>query len=153
MPSGFTGSTPQALCHPERKAWAKGLCRSCYYKPYIKKRKEEGVTWPSHTPGAKKQASLKSLGWTLEMFEETLVEQHNKCAICSKELNLDKKQNSSRACADHEHVKPPKPRGILCTNCNAMIGQAQENPQILRAAADYIEKFLLSIPAEEVKTM
>jgi hypothetical protein len=32
-----------------------------------------------------------------------------------------------------------------------MLGQAQESPSILRAAALYLEKFSLEIPAEETK--
>jgi hypothetical protein len=99
-------------------------------------------------PTVKKRGHLKPLGWTLEMFNMVWEEQDGKCCICTKPLNMDKKQNASRACADHEHVEPPKPRGILCTTCNAMLGHAQENPEILRTAALYLEKFLLKISAE-----
>jgi hypothetical protein len=51
-------------------------------------------------------------------------------------------QNSARGCADHEHVSL-KPRGILCSTCNIMLGQAQDNPEILRGGAEYLEKFSL----------
>src|ERR1700675_385474 len=143
MPTGLTGSTPQATCHPERKMHCKGLCKRCYYNvnraEYSKAYQKE---YNKVNPTAKKRSHLKPLGWTLELFNEVLVEQDNKCAICEKEINLSKIQNGSRACADHAHSNPPIPRGILCTNCNAMLGQAQEKPSILRAAASYIEKFL-----------
>jgi hypothetical protein len=140
-----------AECHPDRKHYSKGMCRACYKAPYMKRYKEEGRAFPSHSPEARKEASLKLLGWTLDLFNKTLIEQDNKCAICEKEVNLSKVQNSSRACADHLHVDPPVPRGILCTICNAMIGHALENPRILRAAASYIEKFSLETPAEATK--
>jgi hypothetical protein len=130
------------------------VCRACSLsrsKAVYERNKKEGVVPPSHTPEAKKDASLKTLGWTLDLFNKVLVEQSSKCAICEKEVNLSKVQNSSRACADHLHVDPPVPRGILCTICNAMIGHALENPSILRAAALYIEKFSLETPAEATK--
>ena len=100
--------------------------------------KVTGKAYPSHTPEAKKRASLKELGWTLEMFIETKDYQDNRCAICRKVLNMDKRQNGARACADHEHSIPPKPRGVICTNCNAGIGQFQDDPNICEAAAIYL---------------
>jgi hypothetical protein len=83
---------------------------------------------------------LNSVGWTVEMFEAALKEQGGKCAICPKVLTFDD-MCSSRVCADHKHTTPPKPRGLLCNSCNRAIGMLQDNPAILRAAAEYIEKF------------
>ena len=40
---------------------------------------------------------------------------------------------------DHDHATLTI-RGALCHNCNVAIGLAKENPQILRAAAEYLEK-------------
>jgi hypothetical protein len=54
---------------------------------------------------------------------------------------MEKKISGSRACADHEHTKPPKPRGILCTNCNLGIGNLQENVEIMEAAIAYVKKY------------
>jgi hypothetical protein len=114
--------------------------------------KVTGKSYPSHTREAKRSARLKELGWTPELFDKVWREQNGKCAICPKDLNLDMVQNDSRACADHKHVVPPIPRGILCSTCNIMIGQAQDNPAILREGAVYLEKFSLVNPAEETKT-
>ena len=128
------------------------ICSAAHSKACHERDKREGKVHPSHTPEAKKDASLRALGWTLVLFNKTLAEQHSKCAVCEKEVNLSKVQNGARACADHIHSDPPTPRGILCTNCNAMIGQAQESARILRAAALYIEKFS-SETAEVVQTI
>jgi hypothetical protein len=32
-------------------------------------------------------------------------------------------------------------RGLLCRNCNSAIGMLQDDPQLLRKAAGYIEEF------------
>ena len=125
-------------------------CRAIRGKARRAEDKKNGVIYPSHTRSEKRRACLKVLGWTPELWDKTWEEQNEKCSVCKKPLNLDLKQNGSRACADHEHIAPPRPRGILCTNCNAMIGQAQESPGILRAGAEYLEKFSLET-AEDVK--
>ena len=151
MPSGFIGSTPQATCHPKRKMHCKGLCERCYYNiTRSEYNKSYQLEYNKANPESKKRGHLKPLGWTLELFNKVWEEQKGKCAICSKDLNLDKKQNASRACADHEHCEPPKPRGIVCINCNTMLGQSKDNPNILRAGALYLKKFL-SVTTEEVK--
>src|SRR5271157_1219669 len=141
MPTGYDGSTPQAVCHPDRKMWCKGLCKSCYYRPYIKQKKTEGKVYPSHTYEAKRRGHLKVLGWTPELYEKVLEEQEEKCAICKKPMILFGGAGGSRACADHEHVKPPKPRGILCGDCNTGLGKFKDNIEALRAAIVYNEKF------------
>jgi Recombination endonuclease VII len=151
MPSGYTGSTPQATCHPDRKMHCKELCKECYFAKYNGARVKTDVKYPSHTPEAKRRSSLGYLGWTPELFSEVLSAQEEKCAICKRALRLSGGAGSIRACADHEHIEPPKPRGILCGDCNTGIGKLQDNPEILRAAAAYVEKFSLAT-AEETQT-
>lgn len=78
---------------------------------------------------------LAVAGWTQEMYDAKFEEQHGLCAICNKE-QLDK-----RLSADHEHIEPPNPRGLLCTACNRAIGYLKDSPELLRKAADYIESY------------
>jgi hypothetical protein len=40
---------------------------------------------------------------------------------------------------DHNH-KTNAVRELLCHACNVLIGYARENPQILRAACEYLER-------------
>ena len=53
------------------------------------------------------------------------------CSKCGRRLSVD-----------HDH-KTGKIRGLLCGNCNLMIGYARENLDIMHKAALYIEKNLL----------
>jgi hypothetical protein len=143
MPTGYDGSTPQATCHPEEKMHCKGLCKTCYFEKYNKARTKTDIKYPSHTPEARRRSSLRYLGWTPELYERALKEQEEKCAICGKLLVLEGGAGADRSCADHEHVEPPKPRGILCGDCNIGLGNFKDNPEALRAAASYLEKFFL----------
>jgi hypothetical protein len=87
---------------------------------------------------------LKKVGWTLERFEETWKEQDGKCAIpsCGKPLSIEVNSNhTDKAYADHEHVFPPKPRGILCLNCNLGLGNLQESVKIMEDVIAYVKKW------------
>lgn len=55
------------------------------------------------------------------------------CAICAREDNL---------VGDHDH-DTGKPRGVLCRPCNLAIGNMRDRPDLLRAAADYLERHRL----------
>jgi hypothetical protein len=112
-----------------------------YYYPYGRRRKRACKTCKCN-PAKKRQQHLKPLGWTTEMFDLVFAEQKGKCAICKVELTpTDGKRNGHMACADHEHIVPPKPRGILCSHCNIGIGNLQDSPEILEAAAAYLRRF------------
>lgn len=95
---------------------------------------------PDLTPEQRRRANLRYIGWTPETFAAAVQEQKGLCDICKKVLTFENKISGSRACADHEHSKPPKPRGVLCINCNLGIGNLQDNPAIMQAAIAYVTK-------------
>ena len=80
-----------------------------------------------------KEKRLTAKGWTVEIYEQTLLEQGNRCAVC--------RQPSDRGplCTDHEYSNPPKHRGLLCNQCNTALGLLRDNQELCRAAADYLE--------------
>lgn len=86
---------------------------------------------------------LRSYGLTLEQYETMLAEQKGGCAICGGT------NQSGRALAvDHDHNCCPAKqscgkcvRALLCSPCNQAIGLMQDQPQRLRDAADYLERF------------
>jgi hypothetical protein len=73
-------------------------------------------------------------GLTMEQVNTMSDAQHNKCAICE-----DKFDTNYKTQIDHCH-STGKVRGLLCINCNWLIGKARDNPVILRNAANYLEK-------------
>ena len=89
---------------------------------------------------AKRQKSLRkwrldeTYGLTELQYELILKSQNGVCAICGlppMDQNL---------AVDHDHVTG-KIRGLLHTACNLVLGNSNDNPHLLRAAADYLEKF------------
>jgi hypothetical protein len=71
-------------------------------------------------------------GINLEQFDEMLGLQENLCALCG-----DKMISSRVRCIDHDH-KTGQIRGIICRDCNLMLGYAKENPAILGQGIEYI---------------
>jgi len=72
----------------------------------------------------------KKYGITIEEYIIMLKNQNYKCLIC----NLKSKKN---LCVDHCH-KTNKVRGLLCKNCNFLLGNAKDNINILKKAIKYL---------------
>lgn len=88
-----------------------------------------------------RKSNLRKTGWTIDLFNASMEEQQGLCAICGKVLTLQKRTGGDRACADHEHTAPPKPRGILCGSCNMGLGIFQDSALILENAITYLNKY------------
>jgi hypothetical protein len=76
-------------------------------------------------------------GWTEELFEAVWKTQNGRCAICPRQLSRTWRHLDS-VFADHDHATE-KPRGLLCRNCNTGLGLFKDTPELLRAAALYVE--------------
>jgi Recombination endonuclease VII len=71
----------------------------------------------------------------LEDYEAFFSNQNGKCAICKQAQAADAKN----AClsVDHDH-DTGRVRGLLCTLCNVLIGQANDDVERLTRAAFYL---------------
>ena len=72
-------------------------------------------------------------GITKAEFDAMLAAQGNRCGICGTDTPTLQGWH-----VDHDHENG-KVRGILCKNCNVMLGCAKDNPDILRAGSTYLE--------------
>jgi hypothetical protein len=91
-----------------------------------------------------KKATLRALyGISPEKYNELRLLQNNCCAICNThEENVSRGPSSSSETAlhiDHCH-DTNKVRGLLCMNCNTMLGQAKDSIDLLKSAINYLEK-------------
>lgn len=89
-------------------------------------------------PGAVRAESraraIRSYGLTLVGWCALLTFQDHRCAIC----RID--DPNRRWHTDHDHAASKHAvRGILCTCCNMGLGQFLDNPELLSAAANYLE--------------
>jgi hypothetical protein len=69
-------------------------------------------------------------GLTIKQYEAMLEEQGNRCAICHR-------ASDKPLCVDHNHATG-KVRGLLCWHCNIALGKLQDDPEVVRAALDYL---------------
>lgn len=105
-------------------------CRRC--------RGEIMAEWRKRNPEKhrenKRRERLKSkYNITLTDYDDLLHFQNNVCAVCGNPC-----PTGNRLAVDHDH-ETGKVRGLLCTNCNMALGFAQDNPELLRELADYLE--------------
>lgn len=72
-------------------------------------------------------------GLSQEEYENLFVKQNNKCAICGREFD-----ETLKAFVDHCHTTD-KVRGLLCTNCNTLLGMARDSIEVLNNAIAYLQ--------------
>lgn len=88
-------------------------------------------------PSYNRRAALKRLyGITLQEYDNLLIRQKGVCAICSADAPGGKGKFFH---VDHCHDTGGI-RGLLCHLCNTGIGALADDPQLLREAADYLER-------------
>lgn len=66
-------------------------------------------------------------------YEQILLKQDNRCAICGCYSDKQKRKFA----VDHNHITK-EVRGLLCSNCNTGIGSLKENKQIFENAMEYL---------------
>jgi hypothetical protein len=88
---------------------------------------------------AKKKADRRSYlkrkyGMTLEDYDAMFEEQGGVCAICKKPRPEDRTLH-----VDHDH-NTGTIRGLLCFRCNNALGDFEEEYELFRRAADYLDR-------------
>jgi len=110
-------------------------CRKCATIRSQRYRK----THPEWYINEKRKAVCNKFGLSIEEYNKMYVLQNSRCKICGiPEAELNKK-----FAIDHCH-ETGLIRGLLCESCNIMLGNAKDNPTILRLGAEYLEQIALS---------
>jgi hypothetical protein len=79
---------------------------------------------------------MREYGINIEQYEGMLMQQNNRCSICSKDsANYKRKE----LYVDHCH-RTKKIRGLLCQKCNQGLGLFDDNPKYLAEALAYINR-------------
>ena len=116
-------------------------CKECtkeYERQRYKKNPEPAKSRArKRTPQeARRLRLLASYDLTEEQYDAMLIEQNSQCAICGS--TESKHHKSEHFCIDHSHTTG-KVRGLLCNDCNLIIGRARDNTNLLATAIQYIE--------------
>jgi hypothetical protein len=75
----------------------------------------------------------KHYGITKTDFDNMMKKQNSLCLGC-KRNHIDLKKG---LCVDHDHITG-KVRGLLCNDCNTILGMAKDNVEVLQALAVYL---------------
>jgi hypothetical protein len=81
---------------------------------------------------------MRCYGITYNDYERMHREQDGLCALCLTEGFTMAKHHKLKLVVDHCHTTG-EVRGLLCHNCNRGLGLFQDNPDVLRKAASYVE--------------
>lgn len=77
-------------------------------------------------------------GMSLSDYQALLAAQDHKCLICGV-VHID--ETGGRLVIDHDHQKDVTGvRGLLCNTCNLGLGLFKDSPDLLKAAAVYLEQ-------------
>jgi hypothetical protein len=82
---------------------------------------------------------MRTFGISLTEYAQMFARQDGKCAICGAESGGSRQGKEKALAVDHCHATRAV-RGLLCEACNTGIGKFKDNPETLRAAADYLER-------------
>lgn len=99
---------------------------------------------PEKYAATRRRATYKHLlrtkfGMTVEQYEAMVAAQQGVCAICQRpEFVRSKHGVRQHLLVDHCHVTG-QVRALLCNACNNGLGRFQDDPTLLRAAANYLE--------------
>lgn len=97
--------------------------------------------WTAYrTPVDTRKAVLIRHGMTQEEYDSKFSAQLGLCMICERPQRVGGLKQSDRLDIDHDHITGEL-RDLLCRSCNIVLGHMQDNPVLLRKAADYLEKW------------
>jgi len=93
------------------------------------------------TPEKRRKYKLKATyGISLDEFDFLYSTQKGCCAICGVSINKDfSSKNISKFNVDHDHTTG-KVRGLLCTNCNVLLGMSKDSIEVLAKAISYLDR-------------
>lgn len=122
-----------------------GTDRKTYCREYNRQLRQ----CPIHSQKMRERNLKAKYGIDMDEYREKYAAQGGKCAICKRPIELawsgeamagrSRGPKPNRAVIDHCHATG-RIRDLLCCGCNSGIGGFHDDPQTLRAGAEYIER-------------
>lgn len=131
-----------ADCHSDRKHYGKGKCKPCYDVYYRKLNpgyhKQTYQDWVArHPEGELTKHVRRAYGISLDEYKAIL---SKGCAICG---------TMERLGLDHNHITNVN-REALCWRHNIALGKCNDDPEELRALAEYLERHEITSKIREI---
>lgn len=148
--------TPEELVvrRAKRKEYMRGYyARNPDYREKSKKRVAEWVgKYPSQRASNQRDSYYRNkYGISLFDYNRMRKEQNFSCALCLKHEDkvwckrpFGKARREGRLVVDHCHVTGVV-RGLLCDQCNHLLGNVQDDPERLYRMAAYLLRFKVAI--------
>lgn len=139
IPAERTEQHIQRLSAANREAWRAKLigterkCRTCGTGFVL----DDLRRWHCSKSCRLLYATISRHGLTAEQYYAIRQSQGDRCAICRREWGRG--WNGKGPHIDHCHTTG-RVRGLLCGECNTAIGRFGDDPELLRRAADYLER-------------
>lgn len=115
-------------------------CKACTSKKTKEnwaKQKDSSVVKKRNRLKTKKYNLKAVYNMTLEDYNILVKQQNGLCAICGTVETTSNQFGPRSLCVDHDH-KTGKVRGLLCSQCNHLLGNAKDNIEILQKARVYL---------------
>jgi hypothetical protein len=109
--------------------------KRAYNAEWYQKNREKLLADPSRRRAQRAHHLRKNYGITIEQYEEMLEAQGGTCVCGATEPGGGGRYQNFLV--DHDH-ETGEVRGLLCYTCNTAVGLVQDNPDTLRALADYL---------------
>jgi hypothetical protein len=123
---------PKANTKSRGYAW---VCKECKKEKRIQK--QNSMSEQAWKLQNRKYWLKSSYNLTLEEYNNKLVEQNHRCAICDTD---ETQVFMQQLFVDHCH-ETNKIRGLLCHACNTALGKFRDSKDILNNAIGYLEKY------------
>ncbi len=81
--------------------------------------------------------TLRRYGLTTASYDALLEAQGGVCGMCKEPEKLLRYGKVQRLSVDHDH-ETGAVRGLLCVNCNKVLGHAHDRPEVLAAGIEYL---------------
>jgi hypothetical protein len=115
-----------------------GVCKTL--KPLTEysaqSKSKDGVQWACKECVAIDKR-FRRYGVTKTWYDQKMAEQDTSCGVCLVHIDDYRRQYFD---VDHCHTTG-KPRALLCNRCNMVLGQVDDDPELLKKLARYVKRF------------
>lgn len=119
-----------AAVYRPRRVTLCAACKARRQREYCRRTNYHKKRYARFAPRERERHLLRKYGITQVDYQAMFAQQQGGCAVCGR-------KQARPLDVDHCHVTGVV-RGLLCTNCNRMIGHGGDSPVILETAAAYL---------------